>query len=233
MGDAVSEAYRLIISQDPALLHAIGVTLGCSLAATALAVLLATPLGIVLGRRSFRGRRAMLVISHTAMALPTVVVGLFCYALLSRRGPMGNLGLLYTCGAIVIGETLLAVPIVVSLFSAATRQLDPRLEMAARTLGASRLGVFRIVLREGSPALLTSAMAAFGRVVSELGIALIVGGNIEGYTQTLTGMIAFQSSKGEFALAMAAGIVLLVIALGVNLAAHAIKLPHGGPGHVR
>ncbi len=233
MGDAIAEAYRLIISRDPALLHAVQVTLGCSVVATALAVLIGTPLGIVLGRRNFRGRRVVLIISHTAMALPTVIVGLFCYAMLSRRGTFGSLGLLYTCSAIVIGETLLAVPIVVSLFSAATRQLDPRLEMTARTLGASRFDIFRIVLREGSPALLTSAMAAFGRVVSELGIALMVGGNIEGYTQTLTGMIAFQSSKGEFAMAMAGGIVLLVIALAVNIASQIMRLSRGGPSYVR
>jgi tungstate transport system permease protein len=233
LGEAISEAYRLIISRNPALLHAIVVTHGCSLGATTLAVLLGTPLGIVLGRRNFPGRGVILVLFNTAMALPTVVVGLFCYALLSRRCLAGSLGLLYTCAAIVIGETLLAVPIVVSLFSTAVRQLDPRMEMAARTLGASRVGVFRTVLHEGAPALLTSAMAAFGRVVSELGIALMLGGNIEGYTQTLTGMIAFQSSKGEFALAMAAGVVLLVIALGINLAVQIIRLSRGGTGYVR
>lgn len=209
---------------DPQLLDAITVSLQCSLSATALAVILGTPLGMLLGRRQFLGRRALLVAAHTGMALPTVLIGLLFYALLSSRGPLGPLGLLYTRKAIILAELALGLPIIVALYAASANAVSSQLERTARTLGASRLRVFWTVLRETRVGLLAATMSTFGRLVSELGIAMMVGGNIRHYTRTMTTAIALETAGGQFALAVALGLILLAVALVVNAAAQALGL---------
>jgi len=201
------------------------VSLLCSLTATAAAVLAGAPVAVLLGRKRFPGRRALLVAAHTGMAVPTVVIGLLLYGLLSRTGPLGATGMLYTPGAIVLGEFVLAFPIVVALFSSAAAGLDPRLEMTARTLGAGRLRVFRTVVREAKVGLIAATMSAFGRVCSELGIAMMIGGNIKHHTRTMTTAIAVETAGGEFAMALALGLILLLIALGINVVAQTFRLP--------
>ena len=225
MIEAMRKAGQLLWSLDPDLLACVWVSLLCSLTATALAVLAGAPVAVLLGRGRFRGRRAWLVAAHTGMAVPTVVIGLLLYSLLSRTGPLGPLGMLYTRKAIILGEFVLGFPIIVALFSSAAASLDPKLEMTARTLGAGRFRTFWTVIREAKVGLIAATMAAFGRLCSELGIAMMLGGNIRHYTRTMTTAIAVESAGGEFALALALGLILVLIALGINIAAQLFRLP--------
>jgi len=225
MTEAPAKAWQLLRSLDPDLLACVKVSLLCSLTATAAAVLAGAPVAVLLGRRRFPARRVLLVAAHTGMAVPTVVIGLLLYGLLGRGGPLGPIGMLYTPRAIVLGEFLLAFPIVVALFSSAAAALDPKLEMTARTLGAGRLRVFRTVIREAKVGLIAATMSAFGRVCSELGIAMMIGGNIKHHTRTMTTAIAVETAGGEFAMALALGLILLLIALGINVVAQTFRLP--------
>lgn len=225
MIEAFQNAWRLLWTLDADLLACVGVSLVCSLTATAAAALIGVPVAIVLGRRRFPGRRAVLVAAHTGMAVPTVVIGLGLYSMLSRSGPLGGARILYTPSAIILGEFLLALPIIVALFSATAAGLGAKLEMTARTLGAGKFRTFCTVLREGKVGLVAATMSAFGRVCSELGIAMMIGGNIRHHTRTMTTAIATETAGGEFALALALGLILLLIALGINICAQVFRLP--------
>lgn len=216
--DALATALRLLVSFDPEVLSAVSVSLRVSLLATTLAAALGVPIGLVVGSRSFRGRDAADLLLRTLTAMPTVVVGLLTYALLSRRGLLGPLGLLYTPSAIVIGETVLATPLVAALTAAVVGGADPRIRDTALSLGASPARAALEILRETRRGLLAALATAFGRLVSELGIALMAGGNIRGSTRTMATAIALETSKGEFALGLALGLVLLTVALAVNVA---------------
>lgn len=216
--DALATALRLLVSFDPEVLSAVSVSLRVSLLATMLAAALGVPIGLVVGSRSFRGRDAADLLLRTLTAMPTVVVGLLTYALLSRRGLLGPLGLLYTPSAIVIGETVLATPLVAALTAAVVGGADPRIRDTALSLGASPARAALEILRETRRGLLAALATAFGRLVSELGIALMAGGNIRGSTRTMATAIALETSKGEFALGLALGLVLLTVALAVNVA---------------
>jgi len=223
--EALRQAGRLLWNLDAQLLECVEASLICSLAATVAAVVIGAPLAVLLGRRRFVGRKTLLVAAHTGMAVPTVVIGLVCYMLLSRSGPFGSAGLLYTKTGIILGELALALPIIVAMFASSASSLDGALEKTARTLGAGSVRVFLTVVGEAKVALVAATMAAFGRIVSELGIAMMVGGNIKGATRTMTTAIALETQKGEFALGLGLGLVLLLIALGINAAAWAIRLP--------
>lgn len=225
MIEVLRKAGWLLWTLDADLLACVKVSLVCSVTATVVALLIGTPIAVLLSRKRFRGRRVLLVAAHTGMSVPTVVIGLLFYTLLSRTGPLGGMGLLYTRKAIVIGELALGLPIIVALFSSATTGLDPKLEMTARTLGAGRLRVFWTVVREARAGLIAAAMATFGRLISELGIATILGGNIRRHTRTMTTAVAVESAGGEFALALAIGLILLLIALGINIIAQVVRLP--------
>ena len=191
-------------------------SLRVALLATTVACGLGIPAGIWLGSTAFAGRRALLIALNTALALPTVVVGLAIYLLLSRHGPLGTLGLLFTWQAVVVAEVVLAFPIAAALSAAAVQALDPRVRRTARTLGAGPLRTGWAVAREARLALLAVVAVAFGRVLSEVGAVLIVGGNIRHETRTLTTAITLATSQGNFALAVALGLVLLALALTVN-----------------
>jgi tungstate transport system permease protein len=171
----------------------------------------------VVGTTRFWGRRAAITTLNTMLAFPTVVVGLVIWGLLARRGPLGGLGLLYTWAAIVAAEVVLAVPIAAALTAAAVQAVDPRVRRTALTLGASAWRVHWAVAREARYALMSGVMVAFGRVLAEVGAAMIVGGNIRHHTRTLTTAVALATSQGDFALAMALGLVLLALALTVNV----------------
>ncbi len=223
MNEALRQVGHLLWTLDADLLACVGVSLLCSLTATGLALVLGVPTAVLLGRRRFAGRRVLLVAAHTGMAVPTVVIGLLAYAMLSRSGPLGSLGILYTPQAIILGEFVLGFPIVVALFSASVSDLDERLEMTARTLGAGRVRIFFTVLGEAETGLVAAAMATFGRLCSELGIAMMVGGNILHYTRTMSTAIATETAGGQFAMAMALGLILLLIALGINITSQVLS----------
>jgi len=220
---AVVEAFRLIAGFDAEVRGAAALSLGVSLTAIVLASLVGVPLGVGVGAGAFRLRPVVLAILNTLMALPTVLIGLLLYVLLSRRGPAGTVGLLYTPWAMVLGQFILATPIVAALSAAAVQGADPRVVRSARTLGAGRFRTWLTLASETRLALFAGIVAAFGRVVGEVGISMMVGGNIRHHTRNLTTAIALETSKGEIALGIALGIVLMLIALGVNLAVQAFR----------
>jgi len=194
-----------------------GVSLKVSLAATAAATAVSVPAGFTLAVREFRGKRPVVAVINTLMALPTVVVGLLVYMLLSRSGPLGELGILYTPAAMVVGQFILALPIVTAFTYAAASGVDERVLATARTLGAGPVQSAWMVLREAKLGIIAAVIAGFGRVVSEVGSAIMVGGNIRGYTRTMTTAIATETAKGNFALGITLGMLLLAIALSINL----------------
>lgn len=186
--------------------------------ATLIACAIGMPLGFVLATRRFWGRRMALTVVNTALSFPTVVVGLLIYGLLSRRGPLGGLGWLYTWQGIVVADTLLALPIAAALSAAAVQGVDPRIRRTALTLGAGPWRAAWTVAAEARFALVAVITAAFGQVVAEVGAALIVGGNVRGETRTLTTAVALATSQGDFGFALMLGFVLLAVALVVNVA---------------
>jgi tungstate transport system permease protein len=182
-----------------------------------LAAAVGIPAGTLLGLGRFTGRRVVLTLLNTLMALPTVVVGLVIYGFLSRQGPLGPLGLLFTPVAMIIGQTVLSAPIVANYTVAAVAGADPRIMTTALTLGASRLRAAWQLLLEVRFGVMAAVVAGFGRVIAEVGVAMMLGGNIRGYTRTMTTAIALETSKGEFAFGLALGLVLMTVALVVNL----------------
>ena len=198
------------------LVQAVWVSVKTSGLAALIASLLAVPAALFLAGREFPGKKAVLVINQTWMAAPTVVIGLLFYSLLGRSGPMGGLSLLYTQAAMTIGQIFLILPLIVGFSYTALRQVDRRARLTALALGATRRQAGRAVLREARFPLLVAVLAGFARAVSEVGIAMMLGGNIRGATRNITTSIALETAKGEFANGVVLGIVLLVITLGIN-----------------
>ncbi len=223
ISEEVSQAFRLIIAMDREMLSAVGVSLRVSSTAIALACVFGIPFGLFLGIRDFFGKSLVVTGLNTLMALPTVTVGLVVYALLSRRGALGVLGLLYTPKAMVIGQVILAFPIIAALSLSATQAVDPRARRTALALGASPAQVSWTIMREARFGILASVMAGFGRVIAEVGCAMMLGGNIRGTTRTMTTAIALETGRGKFALGIALGIVLLLIAFTVNLVTQVLR----------
>jgi tungstate transport system permease protein len=196
---------------------AIWVSLKTSGLAALIASAMAVPAALFLAGRDFRGKRFVLLVNQTWMAAPTVVIGLLFYSLLSRSGPFGALGLLYTQAAMTVGQVFLILPLIVGFSYTALRQVDKRARLTALTLGASRRQAGWIVLREAKYALLIAVLAGFARAISEVGIAMMLGGNIRNATRNITTSIALETAKGEFRNGVVLGAVLLVITLGINL----------------
>lgn len=217
LGSAVRTALEMLLTADPRVVGPAAMSLQVSLLATLFAAVLGLPVGFLVATSDFRGRSAVRLVLNTLTAVPTVVVGLLAYMLLSRRGLFGSFGLLYTPAAMVIGETALVTPLVAALTMAVVGGADPRITETALTLGASRLRAAFTVLSEVRLGILGAIAATFGRLISELGVALMVGGNIEGATRTMTTAIALETGKGEFALGFALGLILLALALAVNV----------------
>jgi tungstate transport system permease protein len=216
--DALRDAVRLLTSGDHATWQIIGLSLRVSLTATAIAFLLGLPLGMLLAFGRFRGRRLTLAAVNTGMGMPPVVVGLVVTVLLWRSGPLGALDLLYTPSAMVIAQAIIALPLVAGISAAALQQIDPDFRVQMRALGASRVRALWTTAVEARLPLLASVMAGFGAVISEVGAAMMVGGNIAGQTRVLTTAAVLETSRGAFAAAIALGIILLVIAFAVNIA---------------
>jgi tungstate transport system permease protein len=185
--------------------------------AVGISTVIGVPLGTWLGLTHFSGKRLVTALVHTGMALPPVVVGLLIYLLVSRSGPMGFLGWLFTPQAMILAQTILALPFVVGITMTAVAAMPPDLAFQLRTLGASPRQVRWAMLREARPGVVLAVATALGRSISEVGAVLLVGGNIEGHTRVLTTAIILETSKGQFALALALGAALLTIALLVNV----------------
>jgi tungstate transport system permease protein len=221
-------AVALLLSGDAEVFGVALLTLKIAVVATVIACGVGLPLGYLLATRRFWGRRAALTAVNTALAFPTVVVGLLLFGLLSRHGPLGGLGWLYTWQAIVVGDVLLALPIAAALSAAAVQGVDARVRRTAETLGAGRWLTAWTVAREARFALAAVITAAFGQVVAEIGAAMMLGGNIRGSTRTLTTAVALYTAQGDFGLAVALGLVLIAIALVVNVTLQVLQGKGGG-----
>ena len=210
------EAFFLLLSGDTDLWQVIFISLKVSIFAMAIAAPPAIALGYFLATTSFPGRRILIVITQGLLASPTVVVGLFLYLLLSRQGLFGSLKILFTQEAMIIGQVLIALPVLVAFTLSAVQGADPRARETAVSLGASRFRSAWTILLEVRFGVMAAVFNAFGRIVSEIGCSVMVGGNIAGMTRNIPTAIALETSKGEFAQGIALGFVLLVVALGVN-----------------
>lgn len=217
------EALKLIFHLDQTLFGIIVLSLKVSGSALVISTAIGLPAGAVLGLKRFAGRDLAISGVNTLMGLPPVVVGLFVYLILSRKGPLGFMGLLYSPTAMVVAQTILALPIVTALCHSAIRNVDPLIRQAARTLGATSGQETLAVIREARYGILSAVIAAFGRVMAEVGAILIVGGNIAGYTRVMTTTIALETDKGNFELALALGIILLTISFIINASLHGVQ----------
>ncbi len=211
------QAFRLLFSGDPETFSAVAATVKVSSYAMAASLLMGIPLGFVLGHLRFPGRRQARLVVDTLLSLPTVFIGLMVYAFVSRQGPMGHMGLLFTLPGIAIGQTFLALPVVIALTATAVESMDANLRVTLRSLGANRWQLMRDTLWEARHGILAAALNAYGRVMTEVGISMMVGGNIKWHTRTITTAIALETNKGAFSTGVALGIVLLLIALFVNI----------------
>ncbi|NQT38733.1 MAG: ABC transporter permease [Planctomycetes bacterium] len=215
--DALENALRLVLSLDANVVEYAQRTLLIALVSTLIASLIGIPVGMFIAERRFPGKRAVVTLLNTLLAVPTVAVGLLVYTLLSRNGPLGSWELLFTVPGIIIGEVLLIVPIVTAFTVTAVARTDRDVRKTALTLGANSRQALWIVFRESRFGVLAAVIAAFGRVVSEVGVAMIVGGNADEFTRTLTTATVQNVDMGNFALALALGLVLLAISLSVNV----------------
>ncbi|HUX40628.1 MAG TPA: ABC transporter permease [Rectinemataceae bacterium] len=219
----MSEAFKLLLSGDAETWAIVLRSLRFSFFSTLLSLLPGLALGVWLSKDDDRFRRVVSAVVGALTAMPTVVIGLFVYGFLSRSGPLGFFGLLYTPSAVVIGQILLSTPIVASLVWSGLSRIDPRFDETVTTLGGRGLARAGALLREGTPVFAGAVVAAFGRVTGEVGVAMMLGGNIRFSTRTMTTAIALDASKGEFERAISLGIALLVIALAVNFTVHILR----------
>ena len=216
-------AFEMIAGLDPALAEIVGLSLRVSLAAVALAALIGLPLGAAVALFRFPGRVIVAALLNAFMGLPPVVVGLIVYLLLSRAGPLGVLGLLFTPAAMIVAQCLLVIPIVAALTRQTVADLNQEYDEALRSLGAGPGRTLVTLLWDGRFSLMTAVLAGFGRASAEVGAVMIVGGNINHATRVMTTAIALETSKGNLALALGLGVILIALALGINFAAMALR----------
>ena len=209
-------AISLILSGDSDVFSAVAISLSVALWSILFASVVAVPLGVAITVGKFPLKSVVRLVLNSLMAMPTVVIGLVVYGFLSRQGPLGSMGMLFTPKAIIIGQTILAIPVIANYTLTAIQGADERILPTARTLGASSLQCLYQLAREVRFGLIAAIIAGFGRVVSEVGIAMMLGGNIRMYTRTMTTAIALETSKGDFAFGLALGLILIVVALAVN-----------------
>ena len=220
----LTKAIELIISLDPEIMETVGRSLVISATSTLLAALICLPLGTIIHFSSFPGKKILISLIQTFFSVPTVAIGLFVFVLFSRNGPLGGLNLLFTPTIMVLGQMILVVPILLGLTIAAVSSVDKAITNTARSLGASDFQAAVVVLREARFAVVAAIIMAFGRAISEVGIAFMVGGNISGFTRVITTAISLETTKGNIELAIALGIILIFIALAINIVLNRIQL---------
>ncbi len=218
-----AKAIELIITLNPAVVEVTKRSLTISLLSTLLACLYCIPLAGVIDFRGFRGKRPLLNFIQTLYSLPTVTVGLLVFLLLSHSGPLGSLNLLFTPLGMVIGQTVLITPIIIGLTIAAISAISLQTRDTARSLGATDFQIILTIIKEAKPAVIAAVLLGFGRALSEVGVAMMIGGNIRGYTRVLTTSIALETSMGNIEFSLALGIILLSISLIVNLIVNMIQ----------
>jgi tungstate transport system permease protein len=217
------KAFELIVTFDPEVMAIAGLSLRIAVTSVLLASIICLPLGSLIHFRSFTGKRVLISLIQTFYSIPTVTVGLFVFVLFSRSGPLGGLNILFTPTVMVIGQILLVMPILLGLTISALSSVDRTITDTARSLGASGWQTVLVVMREARFAVMAAIILGFGRAISEVGLALMVGGNIKGFTRVITTAISLETSKGDIELSMALGIILIVIALIINLVLNRIQ----------
>ena len=215
---SISEAFRLLLTGDPDLWLIIWISLKTSVISLVIATPIAVAAGYLMGSRKFFGRRVLIWLTQASLSFPTVLIGLLLYLILSRQGPLGDLKWLFSQSGLIAGQVLIGLPVLTAFSLASVQAADPRIAETAVTLGASRLRVMFTVLHEVRFGVMAAIITGFGRILAEVGCALMVGGNIAEHTRTITTAIALETSKGEFAQGIALGIILIVIALFINAA---------------
>jgi len=216
-------AVDLIVALDPEVMEIAGRSLALAATSCGIASLVCLPLGSLIHFNSFRGKRFLINLIQTFYSIPTVAIGLFVFVFLSRVGPLGELGLMFTPAAIVIGQMLLVTPIILGLTISALRGVDKALPETAISLGADRVQAAVLTIREARFAILTAVIMGFGRAISEVGLSLMVGGNIKGFTRTITTAISLETSKGDIELSIALGIIVISLALVINIALNRLQ----------
>jgi len=218
IAEGIVRAFQLLVSGDPEVIKITLLSLAVSLSATAISLVIGVTLGTVIGLMRFWGRRFLVSLINTGMGSPPVVVGLIVSLFLWRNGPLGILRLMYTPYAIVIAQCVISLPIITGFTMASIQQIDPKLRLQLAALGASRWQLLWLLVRDTRLPLLAAVMAGFGSIISEVGAAMMVGGNITGQTRVLTTAIVMEVGKGDFGLAVALGIILMALVYLVNLA---------------
>jgi len=221
--EALVTAVKLIISLDPEVMQIAGRSLAISATSSVIAALLCLPLGSVIHFNRFPGKRTLINIIQTLFSLPTVAVGLFVFVIFSNAGPLGGFGILFSPTVMVIGQVILISPIMLGLIISALSATDKAITDTAVSLGASGFQMAAVTLREARFGVLAGLIMGFGRAISEVGLSLMVGGNIRGYTRTITTAISLETSKGDLELALALGIILIFIALVINIGLNRIQ----------
>ncbi len=214
---------ELIATLDPQVVEITTRSLAISVSSATLAALVCIPLGGIIEFRRFWGKRALVNIIQTLYSLPTVTVGLLVFLLISRSGPLGGLNMLFTPTGMVLGQALLVCPIMIGLTISALGGVNPQIKDTAKSLGATEAQIIMIVIKEARTAVVAAVLLGFGRALSEVGVAMMIGGNIRGYTRVLTTSIALETSMGNLELSMALGIILISISLAINLAMNRIQ----------
>jgi tungstate transport system permease protein len=216
--DGVVQAFRLLIHGDPEVARIALLSLAVSLSATAISLFIGITLGTLIGLTRFLGRQFLVGLINTGMGAPPVVVGLIVTVFLWRNGPLGMLHLMYTPSAMVIAQCIISLPIITGFTLASIQQIDPKLRLQILALGASRWQLLWLLVRDTRLPLLAAVMAGFGSIISEVGASMMVGGNITGQTRVLTTAIVMENSKGDFGLAIALGIILMILVYLVSMA---------------
>lgn len=216
-------AIQLIVTLDPQVVEITARSLSISLTSVFIASLIDIPIGGIIQFHNFRGKRALINLIQTFYSLPTVTVGLLVFLLLSRSGPLGSLGLLFSPEGMIIGQTILITPIMIGLTISALGGVSVQIKETAMSLGATDLQVIFTILKEAKAAVIAAILLGFGRALSEVGVAMMIGGNIRGYTRVLTTAISLETSMGDLELSMALGIILISISLAVNLLLNRIQ----------
>ena len=219
----LARAINLIVTLDPEVVEITRRSLAISATSCSIATLISIPLGSLIHFSSFPGKRGLVSVIHTLFSLPTVAVGLLVFVLLSRAGPLGGWDILFTPRAMVMGQVILITPLMLGLVISALRGVDSAIWETAVSLGASRLQAAVAAIREAKYAVITAVIMGFGRALSEVGLALMVGGNIRGFTRVLTTAISLETSKGDIELAAALGVILLLLALSINITLHRLQ----------
>lgn len=225
---SLTDALGLLWDMDPALIETVVLTLEVTLAALLIALVIGIPIGAAIGlARHLPGRWLIVPLIYTGMGLPPVTVGLFAYLVLSNQGPLGGLGWLFTPAGMIVAQTVIAFPLVVGLTMAAVQGVDANLPVQMVSLGATRRQVATVTLLEARVGVTAAVVAAYGAIISEVGAVMLVGGNIEGETRVLTTAIVLETRRGNFALAMALGIILLSLAFLTNFVFHRLQVHQG------